>query len=237
MNGEIVEQWQIVKDSYPEAVVFFETDGLFFVGGADIDIIKKEFSIKCSGWVGFDFGQGRAYMQELVKRGLAVVRAGPDYVKEIHPPPDRRKELHQQRRKGKFLAIDPALLFDTETLQGLSNDRWLRRLHYEELFEQFKRCLVAGDNKGLHEYGELYVYEVDGWYELDKELTSMRLSHTLVLARAAVASACKLPCQVVQPRAWRGKTSQRRSARQTASAPTGQTIVLGQMAFDLGEIQ
>ena len=83
MNREIEEQWQITKDSYPEAVVFFEADGLFYVRGTDVATLSKEFAIPCSnGWVGFGDGEARCYMTELAKRGYAVIRASADRVIE-----------------------------------------------------------------------------------------------------------------------------------------------------------
>ncbi len=228
MNSEIVEQWQIVKDSYREAVVFFEADGLFFVGGKDIEVLRKEFSIRCGGWVGFDFGQGRAYMAELVKRGHAVVRAGGHYIREIVPPPDRRKELDRQRHKGKFLAIEPTLLFDERSL--CSNQPI--PIRYRPLLSDFKELLVGSDWNSIREHGELFVYAVDGFYEIDRELSTMCLSDALFLAKAAFETDSKLHCKLVQPKAWRGSRQHR--VERVITTPCA-SPKLGQMAFDFGD--
>ncbi|MDO8690551.1 MAG: hypothetical protein Q7R39_11185 [Dehalococcoidia bacterium] len=90
-----------IKESYPDAIVFHEAEGLFVVRGSRY-------------------------------RG--------------HSPRVRRQV---QRRDG-----------------------WLRKHGCEETFERFKRWLHDGDRRSLREYGELYVYQVGDWHEVDWELTT-----------------------------------------------------------------
>ena len=211
LNREDEERWKAVKESYREAVIFYKADGLVIVGGSDVEVLRKELGIRAAGaWLGFDGEQADAYMVELVRRGYEVARASPRYVWPVKPPTDRRKEIQRQRRQGKFLAVEPTLLFDRTYIERAANDKWLQKRGYEELFDRFRHRLNNDDLKALAEYGELFVYQVGDWYEIDHELTSMLSSHVLLLAKAALATGRKLPCRVVEPRSWRQRKSPKR---------------------------
>ena len=66
-------------------------------------------------------------MQELTKRGYAAVRATKDGAHRVRPPRDRREEILQQRKKGKFLAVEPRLLLDQKTVERATTEHWLKR--------------------------------------------------------------------------------------------------------------
>jgi hypothetical protein len=168
------QHWQAVKESYPDAIVFHEADGFYIVRGHDLDVLAKEFRVGSSNrWCGFDAGQAWCYMSELAQRGYQVVRASNGSLVQVEPPADRVKELQRQRRKATFLAIESRLLFEERDIARATSNRWLARHGYERLLEQFKTWLREGDCRPLRSYGELYIYKVADWYELDEELTSM----------------------------------------------------------------
>lgn len=231
LDKEADEHWKAVKESYPDAVVFHEVRGIFIVKGRDAELLSKEFGIdSTSTWYGFDVGEAFCYMTELAKRGYAVVRASNGGVSHVKPPTDRRKEIQRQRAKGRFLAVEPTLLFDRRELERVAHDKWLRQRGYKEPFENFRRWLQIGDWRSLRDYGELYVYQVGDWYELDLELTSMLEGHVLLLAKAALATGCKLPCRVVDPRPRRQRKAGQKSPQ--LSPTTEKALPLGQLSFD-----
>jgi hypothetical protein len=229
LDRETEQQWHVVKESYPDAVAFHEWHGLFFVRGPDLDVLATEFGIESSSpWCGFDQGQAHRYMSQLAASGYTVVRANNGNVTFVMPPPDKRKEIERQRKRGRFLAIEPLLLFSEGDILHATNDRWLTKHSYHGLLDSFKDWLRSADNRSLKQYGELYAYPVADWYEVDDELTSMLESHVLLLAKAAFATGSKLPCKVVEPRPRRnrsGKTGTHKSA--AAPEPTA----LGQARF------
>ena len=67
-----------------------------------------------------------------------------------------------------------------------------------------------------------------GGYEIDWELSSMLPSRAFILGRAAFDTRQKIPCQLVLPRAWRG-----RSKRRKEKEPRPQPAQLGQMRLKL----
>lgn len=231
MNGESEERWRVLKESYPDAVVFFESDGLFAVKAGDAEILTSEFCLRTgAGWLGFDRGQAELYMVELVNRGYVVLRVSGDSVVHVRPAKHQARELRRQRSQAKFMALEPTLVFDAGDLDGSRFDRWLQREGYSERLETLVRCLRRVDTASLAEYGQLYVYPVADWYEPDWELTTMRSDHVLLLAKAALIAREKLPCRVVAPKSQRGRVSRGRSRRSVpAEAPPQR---LGQIGFD-----
>lgn len=231
LDRESEEHWRAIKESYPDAIVFHETGGLFVVRGRDIEVLAAEFGLRSSGpWVGFDDRQACGYMLELVRRGYAVVRAAAGHVSHVSHPADRGKELRRQRAKGRFMAVEPRLVFDPGDMERSAGDGWRRKRGYEELFERFKRCLQNGDRRSFREYGELYIYQVGDWYEVDWELTTLDRGHALLLATAALAAGCKLPCRLVEPKSHRNRRPRR--ARTLAVSSEEAPPKLGQLGFD-----
>jgi hypothetical protein len=125
------------------------------------------------------------------------------------------------------VAIDPLLLFDRRELEQDNGERWIRRHRYEELFEHIKHWLREDDTRSLRGYGEPHIYRVGEWYELDHDLTSMLDNDVLLLARAALATGCKMPCKLVGPPLGRN----RRRSNTVPAAPDESTARLGQMRF------
>jgi hypothetical protein len=230
LDKAIEEHWNTVKESYPDAVIFHEADGIFIVRGRDMDVLAEEFRVEPGNrWCGFDAGQAWGYMSELAQRGYSVVRASNGRVSQVEPPADRTKELGRQRKKGTFLAIEPRLLFEEQGIARATSERWVKGRAYERLSEQFKTWLRESDWRSLRAFGELYIYQVGDWYELDEELTSMLDNHVLLLAKAAFETGSKLPCKFVEPKCKR----ERRTTRRTqAVAPVEQPQRLGQLGFD-----
>ena len=230
LDTEIEEPWRAVKESYPDAVVFHEVRGLFVVKGRDVEVLSREFGIESgSTWLGFDDCQALGYMTELAKRGYHVVRASAGQVSHVRPPLDRRREIQRQRANGRFLAVEPTLLFDQREIERTTSARWLKQRAYEELLGSFERWLRGGDWRSLRDYGEVYVYPVGDWYEVDLELTSMLEGHVLLLAKAALTTERKLPCHVVEPHCRRnGHRSRRSNPTATQDSPTPR---LGQLSF------
>lgn len=230
LDRQIEPSWGIVKDSYPDSIVFHEVEGIYIVKGHDSEVVANEFGIESgSRWFGFADDQAAAYMSELAKRGYAVVRATNGSVSTVAPPADRRPDIERQRRKATFIAVEPELLFDQRDVENTTSPRWLKRHRYEELFEEFKRSLRDDDLRSMRAYGEPYIYRVGDWYELDLELTSMLEPHVLLLAKAALATGCKLPCKLVEPASRRNRTH-KRVAR---VAPSDEAAIpLGQMRFE-----
>jgi hypothetical protein len=231
LEAQIEQHWRIVKESYPEAIVFHEADGLYLVRGGDTAVLEKEFRVgPGSHWYAFDDGQAAVYMQALVERGYSVVRALDGRAAIVRAPKDGRKELLRQRAKGRFRLVKPSLIFDTKEIERSTGKAWMKRHGYETLFERFRSALTAEDWSSLRSYGEVYVYQVGDWYEVDYELSSMLDSHVLLLAKAALANGNKLPCKLVEPRCRRNRTA-RNGVRPVPTEPP--PTRLGQMRFEL----
>ena len=219
MEAEIEELWSVTKESHPGAVVFAQSGDFYFVRGGDVETVKRELGVRCFGTtIGFDVEQGWHYMKQLAQRGHAVMRVGRTGVRAIsangqHPA--------VRRPRGQFIALDPGLLFSISGLQRVRTD--------QRAYEVLHDLLVRDDLRGLRDHGELYVFEFDGDYEIDWELSSMLPSRALILGRAALNTGQKIPCRLVLPRAWRGR--RKRRSRQTVKPQPAQ---LGQMRFDLG---
>lgn len=227
LDREIEQSWQAVKESYPESVVFHEMHGLYIVKGGDMETLTKEFGIhSASPWYGFPEEQTTCYMQQLVERGYSVVVSDVNGASPVRLAAGQNGDIRRQRAKGKYLAIEPCLLFDRSTIEAVATDRWVKRRGYEALLERFKSCLLGADQGSLREFGDIFVYQVGNWYELDKELTSMLDSHVLLLAKAAIATGSKMPCKLVEPR-LRRERKRRQPARVEA-----EPIPLGQMRLD-----
>ena len=230
LNGESEERWRVLKESYPDAVVFFESDGLFAVQAGDVETLTYEFGLRTgSRWLGFDRRQAELYMLGLVDRGYVVLRASGDNVVHVRPANDKARELRRQRSRSRFMALDPRLVFDATDLDGSRFERWLRREGYGERLDALIDSLRRADTASLGEYGQLYVYPVADWYEPDWELSTMRSDHALLLAKAALTVGEKLPCRVVAPKSQRGRV--RRVARRSTPVETPPQR-LGQLGFD-----
>ncbi len=230
LDSAIEQSWRTVKESYPDAVVFHELSGLFVVRGHDLAVLTKEFGIEsASSWCGFDDSQAVGYMQELVARGYPVVRATGQHVAIVSPPEKRRSEVLRQRAKGCFLALSPTLLFEADEIERSTPNAWMKRHGYEELLDIFKAWLTGEELRSLRQHGEIYVYQVGDWYEVDVELSSMLESHVLLLAKAALATGRNMPCKLVEPPSRR-----KRNHRGAAHAvPTAAPMTrLGQVRFE-----
>jgi hypothetical protein len=231
LDRDIEQRWSIIKESYPGGVVFQEADGLYFVRGNDTAILAKEFALESlSEWCAFDDSQAIGYMQELVERGYSVARATNCGVALVRRTQDRRSEILKQRAKGRFHAISPSLLFAPDEIERATNAMWMRRHGYDELLQRFKSWLANDDRRSLRAYGEVYVYQVADWYEVDDELTSMLETHVLLLAKAAIVTGSKLPCKVVEPRSRRNRKAGH--APRTASPAEPAPPHLGQTRFE-----
>lgn len=220
MEPEVEKSWQLAKESRPGAVVFVRSGDIYFVRGADVETVKHEFGIRCFGEViGFDPHESWAMMQQLAQRGHTVVRVERTGVREVSPNGHKQQV---KRPRGKFIALDPALLFDTAPLA---------RMRVEQRpYEVFCELLSRNDLRGLRDHGEVYVFEFDGMYEVDWELTSMLPSRAFILARAALDTKEKVPCRLVLPRAWRNKRKRRKREKEVIQP---QTVELGQMRLNL----
>lgn len=230
LNGESEERWRVLKESYPGAVVFFESDGLFAVQAGDVETLSREFGLRTgSRWLGFDSRQAELYMGQLVDRGHVVLRATGDSFVHVRPASDRARELRRQRSRSRFMALEPRLVFDATDLDGNRFDKWLRREGYGERLEALVESLSRTDTTTLAEYGQLYVYPVGDWFEPDWELSTIRSDHALLLAKAALIAGEKLPCRVVLPKSQRSR--RHRPPRQSTPVETPPKR-LGQLGFD-----
>jgi hypothetical protein len=207
MEPEIEESWRLIKASYPGAVVFHQVEDVFFVRGQDADILRRAFGLRCGdSWVGFDHDLATTYMRELAGRGHSVVRVSNGSVVPVQPRRDRRAELQRQRARSKFIALDPCLLFDRGPLERL-------RVQNAELYLRFQALLRNGRGSLLKDEGELYVFPVHDWYEIDRELSTMSLSRAMLLAKAALITNQNVPCRLVRPKPWRDRAEARRNGR------------------------
>lgn len=221
MEPEIEESWRLIKASYPGAVVFHEVEDVFFVKGQDAEIMRRTFGLRCGdSWVGFEPDLAMTYMRELARRGHSVVRVANGRVLPVLPLADRRAELKRQRAKSKFIALDPWLMFDKGPLERL-------RVQNAELFVRFQELLRSGRSSSLKDDGELYVFPVHDWYEIDRELSTMSLGRAMLLAKAALVTNQKVPCRLVRPKPWRDRSE----ARRNGSTPAPSQTRVGQMRF------
>jgi hypothetical protein len=218
MEPEIERMWNLAKESRPDAVVFVRTGDVYFLRGADVETIKQQFGLRCFGeTVGFDIEDAWYYMHQLADRGLAVLRAERSGVVEV-PPNGHRAQV--RRPRGDFLALDPRALFDSSAMARVKE--------HETVYATIKELVARNDQRRLREYGELYVFEVDGWYEIDWELSTMLPSRALLIGRIANDIGEKIPCRLVLPKAWRGRRKVKRNCQ-----PPQQPKNFGQMRLEL----
>jgi hypothetical protein len=219
MEPEIEKSWRLAKESRPGAVAFVRSGDIYFLRGDDVETIRREFGIRCFGdTVGFDPHEAWSMMRQLAQGGRTVLRVERTGVREV--PPDGHKP-RIRRPRGQFIALDPALLFDTAPLMRMKVE--------QRPYEVFCDLLSRNDLRGLRDHGEIYVFEFDGIYEVDWELTSMLPSRAFMLARAALDTGEKMPCRLVLPRAWRN----RRKRRKKEKVHQPQPVELGQMRLNL----
>ena len=228
LDRESERHWTSIKESYPSAVVFYESDGLVIVGGRDLEVLAKEFDIRAVGrFVGFVRGDADSYVGQLIERGYKVAVASAQRPGHLKRPGGRSTKPVPQM--GESLAVEPTKLFDAPDLDRVADPAWLRRVRYEEMFERFKEWLRVGDQRSLRDYGEVFVYPVHDWYEVDLELTSMCQSVVLLLAAAAHAMSTRMPCRVVEPKPLRRAPRQR---EREVLAPVATSSRIGQLSFD-----
>ncbi len=221
MESEAEKSWSLAKESCPTALVFTRSSDIYYLRGSDVEIVKSEFGIRCFGSsVGFDTEQAWYYMRKLVERGHAVLRVERGEIRPVVPR--NGNSPRAPRPRGRFIAIDPRLVFDASTLQRVKAEP-------EYLYEQFRDLLLRNDLRRLRDHGELYVFEFDGWYEVDWELTTFLPSRLRLLARAASDTNEKLPCRLVLPKAWRGRKKRQSHDNHQPSQPAK----VGQLTFKL----
>ena len=219
MEPEIEESWRLAKESHPDAVVFVRSGDIYFLRGADVETIKQEFGIRCfTSTVGFDPQESWSFMQQLAQRGRTVLRVERTGVRQVSPNGHRPK-IHRPR--GEFIALDPALLFDTVPLMRMKVE--------QRPYEVFCELLSRNDLRCIRDHGEIYVFEFDGTYEIDWQLTSMLPSRVFILGRVALETREKVPCRLVLPRAWRNKRKRRRKEEVNLTQP----VELGQLRLNL----
>jgi hypothetical protein len=129
--------------------------------------------------------------------GFMVLRANAEEVRRFVAPPAPR---HVPQLRSSFLALDPSLLYDTRELEALVNKHWSHSNGRGALLQEFEKLLREQDYRALRDFGELFVYRVGEWYEVETELTTLPADHVKLLALAAFATGQKLPCRVVEPK-------------------------------------
>jgi hypothetical protein len=218
MEPEIENSWNQAKESRPEAVVFIRIGDVYFLRGDDVETVKQQFGIRCFGeTVGFDIEDAWYYMHQLADRGQAVLRVERSGAVEV-PANGHRPQV--RRPRGDFLALDPRALFDSSAMARVKE--------HETVYATIKELVARNDQRRLREYGELYVFEVDGDYEIDWELSTILPSRALLIARIASELGEKIPCRLVLPKAWRGRRKVKRD-RQPPQPPKN----FGQMRLGL----
>jgi hypothetical protein len=216
MKAETLQRWHSAKESQPHAVVFLRSDELYFVLGNDVEIVKDKLGIRCFGsTIGFSPEEGWHYMKQLARSGCTVLRAERSGSSQVSP---NGRGPEPPRPRGTFIAVDVRTIFEAAGLLRVRLD--------EPRYLTFVEMLERNDLRSLREYGELYVFEVFGGYDVDWELTTMLPSRAMQLARAALDTGSKIPCRLVLPRAWRGKRK-----RRMVVPPKRHS--LGQMRMDL----
>jgi hypothetical protein len=218
MRQEIDGSWSLAKESYPDALVFVRIGDAYFVRGADVQVIKERLGIRCFGdVVGFDIEDAWHYMRVLADRGYTVLRAERDALVPVSP---NGHQSSVPRPRGRFIAVDGGLLFEHSALARIRE--------HETVVETVRDLIARNDHRGLREYGELYVFEFDGGYEIDWELSTIPPSRALLIAKIASELGEKIQCRLVLPKAWRGRRKQRRDHR-TPQPPKN----FGQMRLEL----
>ncbi|HXG36619.1 MAG TPA: hypothetical protein VNL15_06600 [Dehalococcoidia bacterium] len=204
------QEWRAAKESYPQAIVFHQMDGLVIVRGRDTEVLARECRIQTSsGYLGFEEELALAYMSALLAKGYTVVKLAGGRVIPFEKRENRQREIQRQRGRSEFLAVDPALVLERSDIERASG-KLVRDLRHQQLVKEFRQHLERGDMRPLKEYGEIYIYPFADWYEVDWELTSMIPNHVLLLAKAALEAGCKLPCRLVQPKSRRALRTVRR---------------------------
>jgi hypothetical protein len=211
MKEEIVDRWRLAKESRPDAIVFARNGDLYYLLGNDVESMKQDFGLRCFGDVlGLEAHEAWYYMRQFVQRGRSVIRAERSGASEVLPEAKTRAP----RPRGRFIALEPRLVFEGMGLAKLRAD--------DPLYERFRELLVRNDRRGISEHGEIYVFEFDGAYEVDWDLSTMLPSRVLMLARVAMDIREKIPCRLVLPRAWRGRRRRPRPRDQSEPAAFGQ---------------
>ena len=215
LNSQSTQAIALAKESYPHALVFLHTEGLYVVAGPDAELLRHLFSIEsASGWLAFDPVQTQSYLDRLTTLGRKVVLLRDGKARELRSPAIKKARLV----KASFLALDPLLLFERHEIESATGPDWLR--------DDFEQVLTGISRKRLADFGAIFVYGVDSWYEVDTELTSMPPHHLKLLARVAVETGTKLPCQLVEPKPRRRYHVVPKT--RVIQAPT-QDIALGQL--------
>jgi hypothetical protein len=196
--------FQVIRESYKDAILFYEQDGMFFIQGQDAQVVCDTFRLQARGaWLGFDGSEAHLYMQELAKLGYRIVHGWDGHAELVTLKESQPLDLARQRVNSTLIAIEPSVLIDKADLDPYKNETWVRRYRYEALLEQFMTWLKGGDWRSLRGYGQIYIYQVAEWYELDRELTTMAPDHVRVLLTASLIAGRKFPCRLVRPKGRR----------------------------------
>lgn len=176
---------------YPEAVIFEERDGFFWVGERDFPRIEESRGARydCSA-VGFDKQEAMAHALALMARGLKVGLRRGDTVRMLSRPPKRL--ARKPETTPVFLA--PALLFDRSTLQRFAHSVSRQHSRLRVCFDRWRFFLSSGEK----DTPTIYVMRLaDSMYEVDWQHTELSEESLHGLALAADSMGVRLSCRLV----------------------------------------
>lgn len=180
---------------YPDAVVFEERDGIYWLGQRDLRLIEAAIGVQYGAVrVGFDRDGAVAQALSLMNRGLKVGLRRGATIRMLRPV--TQSEVKPVTSSPIFLA--PQRLLDEHELDALQAALGRRSCPFRSAYERWQDSFSEGDKPAI------YVYRVaQDMYEVDWQLTSASETTFHGMALAAYRSGRELACRLVAPRRLR----------------------------------
>lgn len=212
----------LTKGDYPDAVLFDERDGLYWL--ESLNLIRFEETtgahFDCER-VGFDTCEAMAHVVRLLERGIKVGLRQGDRVRML----SRRRPHRPAPPAGTSLLLAPELLIDRRELAAMRQSMSRKHWRLRDSLEAWRSLLCQGPQSTGRELPTLYVYEMAaGVYEVDWELTTLQEASFQTFALACDLAGERISCRLVPPRSAGHKPA--RSAKAIVMQPP---VTFGQL--------
>ena len=162
----------LVREAYPEHILFEKKEGVYYLRGKDLAQAKKVLGLECEDntALGFDNISLSVYLKQLLGKGLRVgIRQG----NIVHAV-----KLGNTTRSHKVASIAiglaPKLLLDQTELDRLQHRFGNGHSTFRDRVQEVREEISKGQATTLKDFGTIYVYQVDqDTYEIDWQLTTM----------------------------------------------------------------
>jgi hypothetical protein len=151
----------------PDAVLFEECDGIFWLTGQDLDAVRAAGKRAYDGErIGFDACEAQAHASVLRRLGIRVgIRRG-DTVRFL------REHVVQGNRRvvtGKPLFLKPEALVESKELVRLESALNRKQLPHRVTFERWRTALTTGDS----DLPFIGVFAMAGMFDVDWQTTEL----------------------------------------------------------------